>query len=178
MYADPVADLLDRKGVFRSRLFREACVFFDGNYVKDLTRLGRDLSQTLIIDNSPISYAFHPENAVCLHFSLIYTLFRSPFVLGLTIPTTLSCWTCSRCWNNLPKPMTFTPFCARVLWVVILQETTSNWSICSINVHTTATSALFVFSLMLLTNPSVTYCSLPSLLTRLVLFFIYLIVSF
>lgn len=66
MYADPVADLLDRNGVFRSRLFREACVFFDGNYVKDLTRLGRDLSQTLIIDNSPISYAFHPENAIAV----------------------------------------------------------------------------------------------------------------
>ncbi|CAI2315408.1 unnamed protein product [Caenorhabditis sp. 36 PRJEB53466] len=63
-YADPVADLLDKKKVFRSRLFREACVFHKGNYVKDLSRLGRNLSQTLIIDNSPASYAFHPENAV------------------------------------------------------------------------------------------------------------------
>jgi RNA polymerase II subunit A small phosphatase-like protein len=59
-----VADLLDKKGVFRSRLFREACVFHDGNYVKDLNRLGRDLNNVIIIDNSPISYAFHPENAV------------------------------------------------------------------------------------------------------------------
>ncbi|NXU28040.1 CTDSL protein, partial [Thalassarche chlororhynchos] len=50
-YADPVADLLDRWGVFRARLFRESCVFHRGNYVKDL-------------DNSPASYIFHPENAV------------------------------------------------------------------------------------------------------------------
>uniref|UniRef100_A0A8R1HJ56 protein-serine/threonine phosphatase n=1 Tax=Caenorhabditis japonica TaxID=281687 RepID=A0A8R1HJ56_CAEJA len=65
-YADPVADLLDKKKVFRSRLFREACVFHKGNYVKDLSRLGRNLEQTLIIDNSPASYAFHPENAVAV----------------------------------------------------------------------------------------------------------------
>ncbi|GMS83909.1 hypothetical protein PENTCL1PPCAC_6084 [Pristionchus entomophagus] len=63
-YADPVADLLDKRGVFRSRLFREACVFHKGNYIKDLARLGRDLNRTLIVDNSPTSYLFHPENAI------------------------------------------------------------------------------------------------------------------
>ncbi|XP_042202164.1 CTD (carboxy-terminal domain, RNA polymerase II, polypeptide A) small phosphatase-like a isoform X3 [Callorhinchus milii] len=63
-YADPVADLLDRWGVFRARLFRESCVFHRGNYVKDLSRLGRDLSTVIIVDNSPASYIFHPENAV------------------------------------------------------------------------------------------------------------------
>ncbi|KAI6202769.1 Protein-serine/threonine phosphatase [Aphelenchoides besseyi] len=66
MYAHPVADLLDRHGVFRARLFREACVFHDGNYVKDLSRLGRDLNKVVIIDNSPISYAFHTENAIAI----------------------------------------------------------------------------------------------------------------
>ncbi|XP_035507378.1 uncharacterized protein LOC118320566 isoform X1 [Scophthalmus maximus] len=63
-YADPVSDLLDKWGAFRSRLFREACVFHKGNYVKDLSRLGRDLNKVIIIDNSPASYIFHPENAV------------------------------------------------------------------------------------------------------------------
>lgn len=63
-YADPVADLLDKWGVFRARLFRESCVFHRGSYVKDLGRLGRDLSQVIIIDNSPASYIFHPDNAV------------------------------------------------------------------------------------------------------------------
>ncbi|XP_012941776.1 carboxy-terminal domain RNA polymerase II polypeptide A small phosphatase 1 isoform X2 [Aplysia californica] len=63
-YADPVADLLDKWNVFRCRLFRESCVFHRGNYVKDLSRLGRDLNQVVIVDNSPASYIFHPENAV------------------------------------------------------------------------------------------------------------------
>ncbi|XP_072142149.1 carboxy-terminal domain RNA polymerase II polypeptide A small phosphatase 1-like isoform X1 [Dermacentor andersoni] len=69
-YADPVADLLDKWGVFRARLFRESCVFYRGNYVKrfppvqDLGRLGRDLHRVVIIDNSPASYIFHPDNAV------------------------------------------------------------------------------------------------------------------
>lgn len=63
-YADPVADLLDKSSVLRDRLFREACVYYRGNYVKDLSRLGRDLHKVIIIDNSPASYIFHPENAV------------------------------------------------------------------------------------------------------------------
>ncbi|KAK2839513.1 hypothetical protein Q5P01_013253 [Channa striata] len=63
-YADPVSDLLDKWGVFQSRLFRESCVFHKGNYVKDLSRLGRDLNKVIIIDNSPASYIFHPDNAV------------------------------------------------------------------------------------------------------------------
>ncbi|KAF9811850.1 hypothetical protein SFRURICE_021207 [Spodoptera frugiperda] len=46
-YADPVADLLDRWGVFRARLFRDSCVFHRGNYVKDLNSLGRDLRRVV-----------------------------------------------------------------------------------------------------------------------------------
>lgn len=63
-YADPVADLLDKWDVFHSRLFRESCVFHKGNYVKDLSKLGRELPQVIIVDNSPASYIFHPENAI------------------------------------------------------------------------------------------------------------------
>ncbi|XP_029692600.1 uncharacterized protein isoform X3 [Takifugu rubripes] len=63
-YADPVSDMLDTWGAFRNRLFRESCVFHKGNYVKDLSRLGRDLDKVIIIDNSPVSYIFQPENAV------------------------------------------------------------------------------------------------------------------
>jgi RNA polymerase II subunit A small phosphatase-like protein len=63
-YADPVLDLLDKHKVVSIRLFREACSNHKGNYVKDLNRLGRDLKKTIIIDNSPASYMFNPENAV------------------------------------------------------------------------------------------------------------------
>eukprot|EP01112_Ceratiomyxa_fruticulosa_P008475 TRINITY_DN2197_c0_g2_i1.p1 TRINITY_DN2197_c0_g2~~TRINITY_DN2197_c0_g2_i1.p1 ORF type:complete len:268 (-),score=34.30 TRINITY_DN2197_c0_g2_i1:499-1302(-) len=63
-YADPVLDLLDKSKVVGARLFREACSNHKGNYVKDLGRLGRALRHTIIVDNSPASYMFHPENAV------------------------------------------------------------------------------------------------------------------
>ena len=43
---------------------RESCCPYEGNYVKDLQCLGRDLSTTIIVDNSPHSYVFQPENAV------------------------------------------------------------------------------------------------------------------
>ena len=32
--------------------------------MKDLSLLGRDLKDVIIIDNSPTSYFFHPENAL------------------------------------------------------------------------------------------------------------------
>ena len=68
-YADPVADLLDKENIFKARLFRESCAFYRGNYVKDLSRLGRDLSRVIIVDNSPASYIFHPDNAVSFNQS-------------------------------------------------------------------------------------------------------------
>lgn len=63
-YADPLLDLLDPKRLVSHRLYRAACCQIDGHFVKDLSALGRDLKSTLIIDNSPHSYALHPENAL------------------------------------------------------------------------------------------------------------------
>ena len=63
-YADPLLDLLDSANVIRARLYREACVFHEGNFVKDLSLLGRDARTTIIVDNSPASYLFQPENAL------------------------------------------------------------------------------------------------------------------
>eukprot|EP00955_Chlamydomonas_euryale_P088838 364416-Chlamydomonas_euryale.AAC.19 len=63
-YADPLLDLLDKGRIVRWRLFREACVLYQGNFVKNLANLGRDLRHTIIVDNSPHSYIFQPENAM------------------------------------------------------------------------------------------------------------------
>lgn len=63
-YADPLLDILDKDRNVHARLFREACVQHYGNYVKDLTHLGRPLEHSVIIDNSPFSYMFQPDNAI------------------------------------------------------------------------------------------------------------------
>lgn len=63
-YGDPLLDQLDMHQVIHHRLFRESCYNHQGNYVKDLSQIGRDLKDTIIIDNSPTSYIFHPQHAV------------------------------------------------------------------------------------------------------------------
>jgi len=63
-YADPLLDILDPENVLRARLFREACVYHGGNFVKDLSLIGRDSKSTIIVDNSPASFLFQPENAI------------------------------------------------------------------------------------------------------------------
>ncbi|OGM42960.1 general stress response phosphoprotein phosphatase Psr1 [Aspergillus bombycis] len=63
-YGDPLLDQLDIHNVVHHRLFRDSCYNHQGNYVKDLSQVGRDLRDTIIIDNSPTSYIFHPQHAL------------------------------------------------------------------------------------------------------------------
>ncbi|KAG4306117.1 hypothetical protein PORY_000105 [Pneumocystis oryctolagi] len=64
-YADPVIDWLeqDRK-LFKARFYRQHCTFRNGAYIKDLSIVQPDLSKAIIIDNSPVSYSMHENNAI------------------------------------------------------------------------------------------------------------------
>lgn len=60
-YADPLMDQMDPQGLCTARLFREHCAYVNGVFVKDMSVLGRDMKDTILIDNSPTSYMLQPE---------------------------------------------------------------------------------------------------------------------
>ena len=63
-YAEPLVAQLDPDGFCSYKLFREHCTFYNNAFVKDLTRLGRPMTDVIIVDNSPIAFMFQPENAI------------------------------------------------------------------------------------------------------------------
>ncbi|KAG9679631.1 hypothetical protein KCU81_g5739, partial [Aureobasidium melanogenum] len=64
-YADPVIDWVEReRKYFSGRYYRQHCTFRNGAYIKDLTQVEPDLSKVMILDNSPMSYIFHEDNAI------------------------------------------------------------------------------------------------------------------
>lgn len=63
-YAEPLYAKLDLNKVTSTLLYREHCTYHNGIFVKDMSLLGRSLSDVIIVDNSPNSYLFQPENAM------------------------------------------------------------------------------------------------------------------
>ncbi|KAJ3363835.1 CTD small phosphatase-like protein 2 [Allomyces javanicus] len=66
-YATRIRALLDPDGdCIAHLLHRDHCVPVLGNYLKDLSALGRDLRKTIIVDNSPQAFAYHPANGIAV----------------------------------------------------------------------------------------------------------------
>jgi Dullard-like phosphatase family protein len=63
-YAGPLLDILDKDKNCSFRLFREHCTLLNSSFVKDLKKLGRDLKDVIIVDNSPMAYLLNSYNGL------------------------------------------------------------------------------------------------------------------
>ena len=69
-YADDILERLDPSGVISHRLYRQHAVHFlnvyhqQTTFIKDLSRLGRDLSTVVIVDNLKENFMWQPKNGI------------------------------------------------------------------------------------------------------------------
>ena len=64
-YADPILDTIEKEEkYFDKRLYRHHAVIIENLFAKDLSKLGRDLSKVIIIDNMPHNFRLQKENGI------------------------------------------------------------------------------------------------------------------
>ena len=64
-YADPIIDAIEQnKKYFDYRLYRIHTSIIDNDFVKDLSKLGRDLSKVIIVDNMKQNYKLQKNNGI------------------------------------------------------------------------------------------------------------------
>ena len=68
-YADTILNAIDKKGnnkYFDARLYRDHNIEIGQKYYKDLTKIGRDLSRTIIVDNFNYCFKLQKENGILI----------------------------------------------------------------------------------------------------------------
>jgi len=64
-YADVILDHIDPDHtLFSYRLYRQHCLHQNGQYIKDLSRIGRALERTIILDNLKENFCLQPLNGI------------------------------------------------------------------------------------------------------------------
>lgn len=65
-YADWVLDQIDPNKHVKARLYRQHALPYGTNFVKDLSRLGRDIRKVIIVDNVGENFQLQPENGILI----------------------------------------------------------------------------------------------------------------
>lgn len=65
-YADWALEFMENVSCISHRLYRQHALPFKGYYVKDLSRIGRQLTKTIIVDNIAENFALQPGNGVLI----------------------------------------------------------------------------------------------------------------
>ena len=66
-YADPIINALEtNKKFFDYRLYRMHTIIIDNDFVKDLSKLGRDMSKIIIVDNMEQNYKLQKNNGITI----------------------------------------------------------------------------------------------------------------
>lgn len=63
-YADIVLNELDKNNVINFKLYRKHTEQINGIFIKDLSKLGRDINKVIIIDNNKDNFSLQPENGL------------------------------------------------------------------------------------------------------------------
>jgi len=65
VYANELLKRIDPDGKYiKHRIFREACLLVEGNYLKDLNVLNRNLATSVLVDNSPHAFGYQVDNGI------------------------------------------------------------------------------------------------------------------
>lgn len=65
VYANELLKRIDPDSKYiQHRIFREACLLVEGNYLKDLNVLNRNLAKSVLVDNSPHAFGYQVDNGI------------------------------------------------------------------------------------------------------------------
>lgn len=63
-YADSVLDQIDKNGYIKYRLYRQHTSPYGHLIAKDLSKIGRDLSRSILVDNVADNFTLQPDNGI------------------------------------------------------------------------------------------------------------------
>ena len=68
IYAEPILDIIEKnKKYFSYKFYREHAIIRDNNLIKDISRIGRDMSKILLVDNMSHNFYLNEDNGILIY---------------------------------------------------------------------------------------------------------------